>query len=68
MNVEKFYENLCSGGLVAKLCLTFATPWAVAHQIPLCMGFFRQEYWSSLPFPSPGDVHDPETEPRSPAL
>jgi len=32
------------------------------------MGFSRQEYWSGLPFPSPGDLHDPGTEPRSPAL
>ena len=37
----------------------FVTPWAVAHQAPLSMGFPRQEYWSGLPFPSPGDVPDP---------
>ena len=42
------------GGLVAKSCLTLATPWTVAHQAPLSMGFSRQEYWSGLPFPSPG--------------
>ena len=35
----------------------FATPWAVAHQAPLSMGFSRQEYWSGLPFPSPGDIN-----------
>ena len=46
----------------------FATPWTVAHQAPLSMGFSRQEYWSGLSFPSPGDLHDPGTEPRSPAL
>ena len=40
------------GGLVAKLCLTLATPWTVACQAPLSMGFSRQEYWSGLPFPS----------------
>ena len=57
-----------SGGLVAKLCLTFATPWTVACQAPLSMGFSRQEYWSGLPFPSPGDLPNPGIEPRSPAL
>ena len=46
----------------------FATPWAVAHQAPLSMEFSRQEYWSGLPFPFPGDLPDPEIEPRSPAL
>ena len=46
----------------------FATPWTVAHQAPLSMGFTRQEYWSRLPFPPPGDLPDPGIEPRSPAL
>ena len=46
----------------------FSTPWTVAHQAPLSMGFSRQGYWSGLPFPSPGDVPDPGNEPRSPAL
>ena len=46
----------------------FATPWTVAHQAPLFMGFSRQEYWSGVPFPSPGDLPDPRIEPRSPAL
>ena len=46
----------------------FATPWAVAHQGPLSMGFPRQEYWSGLPFPSPEDFSDPGIEPASPAL
>ena len=46
----------------------FATPWTVAHQAPRSMGFSRQEYWSGLPFPSPGDLPDPGIEPRSPAL
>ena len=46
----------------------FVTPWAVAHQAPLSMEFFRQEYWSGLPFPSPGDIPDPSIKPRSPAL
>ena len=44
------------GGLVAKSCLTLATLWTVAHQAPLSMGFSREEYWSGLPFPSPGDL------------
>ena len=46
----------------------FATPWTVAHQAPLSMGFPRQEYWSGLPFPPPGDLLDPGIEPKSPAL
>ena len=46
----------------------FVTPWTVAHQTPPSMGFSRQEYWSGLPFPSPGDLPDPGIEPRSPAL
>ena len=46
----------------------FATPWTVAYQAPLPMGFSRQEYWSRLPFPSPGDLPDPGIEPGSPAL
>ena len=55
--------------LVAQLCLTLlVTPWTVAHQAPLSMGFPKQEYWSGLPFPSPGDLPDPGIEPRSPAL
>ena len=44
----------------------FATLWTVAHQTPLSMGFSRQEYWSGLPFPSPGDLPNPEMEPASP--
>ena len=45
-----------------------ATPWTVAHQAPLSMGLSRQEYWSGLPFPSPGDLPNPGIEPGSPAL
>ena len=55
-------------GLVAQSCPTLATPWTVARQAPLSMGFSRQEYWSGLPFPSPGDLPDPGIKPRSPAL
>ena len=43
-------------------------PWTVAHQAPLSMEFSRQEFWSGLPFPSPGDLPYPGTEPMSPAL
>ena len=46
----------------------FATPWTVAHQALPSMGFSRQEYWSGLPFPSPGDLPSPGIKPRSPAL
>ena len=46
----------------------FVTPWTVAYQAPPSMGFSRQEYWSGLPFPSPGDLPDPGIEPRSPTL
>ena len=47
------------------------TPWTVACKAPLCMEFSRQEYWRALPFPTPGDLRDPEIEsmpPESPAL
>ena len=53
---------------VAQSCLTLATPWTVAYQASPSMGFSRQEYWSGLPFPSPGDLPNPGIEPRSPAL
>ena len=43
-------------------------PWTVALQVPLSMGFSKQEYWGGLPCPSPGDLPDPGIEPRSPAL
>ena len=43
----------------------FVTPWSIATQAPLPMGFSRQEYWSGLPFPSPGDLLNPGTEPTS---
>ena len=45
-----------------------ATPWTVAHQPPLSMEFSRQEYWSGLPFPPPGDLPNPGIKPTSPAL
>ena len=66
------YAYVCiyvyGGGLVTKLCPTLAISWTVACQAPLSVGFSRQEYWSGLPFPSPGDLPDPGIEPVSPAL
>ena len=56
------------GGLVSKSCPILATPWTVARQAPLSVGFSRQEYWSGLPFPSPGDLPDPGIKSESPAL
>ena len=46
----------------------FATPWTVAYQAPPSMGFSRQQYWSGLPFPSPGGLTDIGIEPGSPTL
>jgi len=54
------------GAKSPRSCLV--TPWTVAHQTPLSMGFSRQEYWSGVPFPSPGDLSDPGIKLRSPAL
>ena len=45
-----------------------AIPWTVAYQAPPAIGFSRQEYWSGLPFPSPGDLPDPGIEPGSPTF
>ena len=47
---------------------SLATPWTVAHQAPQSMGFPRQEYWSGLPFPPPGDLPNAGIEPVSPAV
>ena len=58
---------MCSSDLLSHVRL-FGTPWAIARQAPLSMGFPRQEYWSGLPFPSPGDFSNPEIESTSPAL
>ena len=46
----------------------FVTPWTVAHQVPLSMEFSKQEYWSGLLFPPPGDLPNPGIEPGSPTL
>ena len=50
------------------MSLPFETPWTVAHQTPLSTGYSRQDYWSGLPFPSPGHLPKPGIESRSPAL
>ena len=56
------YTIYGGGGLVSKLRLTHATPWTVALQAPLSMGFLREEYWSGLPFPPPWDLPSPGME------
>ena len=53
--------------LVAESGLTLCDPWTAARQAPLSMGFPRQEYWSGLPYPSPGDLPNPGFKPGSPA-
>ena len=66
------YVCVCMCVLSCFICVQlFATPWTVAHQAPLSMGFSRQEYWSGLLGPPPGDLPDPGIEPvslMSPAL
>ena len=62
------FWSIQSESEVTQSCLTLCDPWTVAHQAPSSMGFSRQEYWSGLPFPSPGDLPDPGIEPRSPTL
>ena len=57
-----FNQNVLSHSVVSN---SFVTPCTVAHQAPLSLGFFRQEYWSGLSFPSPGDSSDPRIKPTS---
>ena len=68
--LKEYVSSLKVGKKVKSLSRVqlFATPWTVARQAPLSMGFSRQEYWSGLPFPSPGDLPKPGIEPGSPAL
>ena len=63
-----FFFSSTGGGLVSNSHATLVTPWTVARQAPLFIGFSRQEYWSRLPSPFPGDLPDPGIEPGSPAL
>ena len=67
-NISESLLDLCGAGLVTKSCATLAIPWTITCQAPLSMRFSRQEYWSGLPFPSPGDLPDAGIEPKSPAL
>ena len=62
------YARVCVCVCVFSHVWLFITPWTVAHQAPLSMGFSRQEYWSGLPCPPLGDFPNPGIEPRSPAL
>ena len=65
MEEVSFVSKLCMyicAQLLSSVWL-FSTPWAVACQAPLSMGYSRQEYWSGLPFPSPGDLPDPFPHP-----
>ena len=59
---------MCCAVLSRSVVSDSATPWTVARQAPLSMGFSRQEYWSGLPGPPPGNPPDPGIEPMSPAL
>ena len=62
-----YHAVVCEVKLLSCVLL-FAIPWTVAYQAPPSMGFSRREYWSGLPFPSPGDLPDPGIKPGSPAL
>ena len=59
------YTYICMHAQSLSYVWLFGTSWTVAHRAPLSMGFPRQEYWSGLPFPFPGDLHDPRIEPTS---
>ena len=59
---------LCAPVKLLSRVQLIATPWTVAYQAPPSMEFSKQEYWSGLPFPSPGDLPNPGIQPRSPAL
>ena len=64
----QIYAYICTVLRCFSRVRLFATPWTVARQALLSMGFSRQEYWSGLPWPPPGDLLDPGIEPESPAL
>ena len=68
-NVNMHYPSRKESEVKSLSCVRlFETPWTIAHQAPPSMEFSRQEYWSGLPFPSPGDLPDPRIEPGSPAV
>ena len=64
--IRRFIFNLCMLSHFSRIQL-FATPWTVARQAPLSMGFSREEYWSGLLCPPPGDLPNPGMEPASPS-
>ena len=72
--IKKIWSTYIMKYYLAIMCQSFShvqlfvIPWTVACQAPLSVGFSRQEYWSGLPFPSPGHLPDPGIEPRSPTL
>ena len=72
-----FFHSIIDQWLILNACICactfnhvwlFVTPWTVARQAPLSVGFSRQEYWSGMPFPPPGDIPDPGIEPEYPAF
>ena len=69
MEKQQILSLFCKNSFVCACSLfhvpLFAVPWTVAHQAPQPMEFSRQEYWSGVPFPSPGDLPHPEMEPAS---
>ena len=67
-HVLRIYADHCREVKLLSCVILFETPWTVAYQVPPSMEFSRQEYWSGLPFPSPGDLPDPGIKPRSPTL
>ena len=69
MDVQGLWPGTETPLLLFSFCVRqFVTPWTAALQAPSSMGFPRQEYWSGLPFPSPGDPPNPGIKPSSPAL
>ena len=68
VHTKNFYMYTKWVSEVTQSCLTLCDPMDCSHQVPLPMGFPRQEHWSGLPFPFPGDLPAPENEPVSPAL
>ena len=67
LRTEVLFKGRCATKKSLSHVQLFSTPWTIARQAPLSMGFSRQEYWSGLPFPSPWDLPDPGIEPESPA-
>ena len=65
---SNFFQLRPWGCRGARASRSVVTPWTGAHQAPLSVGFSRQEYWSGLPCPSPGDLPDPGIKPQSPAF